>query len=155
MPNIPNFLDVNRKKVDFFSPSSIIRAKGNFLSQGSTTPLPSPTPSQTPSPSITPTITPTVTPTTTPFTSFIVGSGTTSQITTVVNSNFSNSIIFFNAEPETFDPESMGILYNGLPSTSINYPIGYAGKTFVYYPGTGDKKFTGTFVNNSIVNFVP
>lgn len=149
MAIIPNFLDVNRKKVNFFSPSSVIRSKGNFLSQGSTTPLPTPTPT------ITPTITPTPSPTSTPFTSIIVGTGNLDQISTVVNHDFINSVIFFNAVPETFDAESMGIMYNGFPSTSITFPNGYSGQSFVYYPGFGDKKFTGTFLNNSIVNFIP
>lgn len=70
-----------------------------------------------------------------------------------VNAAFTNSVIYFNGAAESFDPESMGILYNGQPSSSITYNNSHAGRPFVYYPGTGNRKFIGVFVNNSIVDF--
>ena len=154
MANIPNFLDVNRKKLEFFSASNIIRTKGNIVAgPGPVLPDPSPTPTLTPTPSITPTITPTVTPTTTQYQYAIVGTGTLEQLSVIVNPGFTNSVIYFNGAAESFEPESMGILYNGQPSTSITYNSSNAGRNFVYYPGTGSSKFIGVFANNSIVNF--
>jgi hypothetical protein len=154
MANIPNFLDVNRKKIEFFSASNVIRTKGNIVAgPGPVLPDPSPTPTLTPSPSITPTITPTVTPTTTQYQYSITGSGVLEQLAVAVNPGFTNSVIYFNGAVQSFDPESMGILYNGQPSTSITYNNSHAGQTFVYYPGTGSRKFIGVFANNSIVNF--
>ena len=154
MANIPNFLDVNRKKIEFFSASNIIRTKGNIVAgPGPVLPDPSPTPTLTPTPSITPTITPTVTPTTTQYQYAIVGTGTLEQLAVIVNPGFTNSVIYFNGAAESFEPESMGILYNGQPSTSITYNNSHAGRNFVYYPGTGSRKFIGVFANNSIVNF--
>jgi hypothetical protein len=154
MANIPNFLDVNRKKIEFFSASNVIRTKGNIVAgPGPVLPYPSPTPTLTPTPSITPTITPTVTPTTTQYQYAIVGSGILEQLSVAVNPGFTNSVIYFNGAVQSFDPESMGILYNGQPSTSITYNNSHAGQTFVYYPGTGSRKFIGVFANNSIVNF--
>ena len=59
MANIPNFLDVNRKKIEFFSASNIIRSKGNIVAgPGPVLPFPSPTPTNTPPPP-SPTPTPT------------------------------------------------------------------------------------------------
>jgi len=153
MPNIPNFIDVNRAKIDFFSPKNIIKSKGNFLSQGQTTPLPSQTPSQTPSPSITPTITPTVTPTATPFGYFIVGSGVSEQVSVTISPGFENSIIFFNGSGESFEFNTMSISYNGTPSSLITYSINKENTSFTYYPGTGNKKFIGTFTNNGLIDF--
>jgi len=154
MANIPNFLDVNRKKIEFFSASNIIRSKGNIVAgPGPVLPFPSPTPTMTPTPSITPTITPTVTPTTTQYQYSITGSGVLEQLAVAVNAGFTNSVIYFNGAPESFEPESMGILYNGQPSTSITYNTSHAGRSFVYYPGSGSRKFIGVFANNSIVNF--
>jgi len=154
MANIPNFLDVNRKKIEFFSASNIIRSKGNIVAgPGPVLPFPSPTPTMTPTPSITPTITPTVTPTTTQYQYLITGSGVLEQLAVAVNAGFTNSVIYFNGAPESFEPESMGILYNGQPSTSITYNTSHAGRSFVYYPGSGSRKFIGVFANNSIVNF--
>lgn len=145
MANIPNFFDVNRKKIDFFSPQNIIKSKNNFLSQGDTVPLPSSIPSPSPSP--------TPSPTPTPFEFSITGTGNAEQIYTVASANFSNCILFFNASNANFDPYVMVIQYNGQPALSVNYVATKEGQSFKFYPGTGTQYFNGTFTNNTTIYF--
>jgi hypothetical protein len=154
MANIPNFLDVNRKKIDFFSSNNIIRSKGNIVAgPGPVIPYPSPTPT----PSITPTITPTPTLTPTPtiavFQYRIVGSGNQEQVFAATAPGFENATFSFNGSNTSYEPYSLGINYNGQVVYNINYTNTKENQPFAFYPGVGNRSFSGTFRNGVIYYF--
>lgn len=144
MANIPNFLDVNRKKIDFFSSSNVIRTKGNIVAgPGPVLPYPSPTP--------TPTRTPTPTPT--PFEYSVTGTGTTEQVSVLVAPGYENSKIFFNGSDVNFEVFGLTIFFNDIPTSSVTYAINKEGTYFSYTPGIGSGTYVGRFINATQVRF--
>jgi hypothetical protein len=154
MANIPNFLDVNRKKIDFFSSSNVIRSKGNIVAgPGPVIPFPSPTPTPSITPTITPTPTLTPTPTVTTFQNIIVGDGNREQVFVDVAPGFENATFSFNSSLTAFEPYSLAINYNGETACNINYTNPKENQPFTFYPGSGSTSYSGTFRNNFIYNF--
>jgi len=144
MANIPNFLDVNRKKIDFFSSSNVIRTKGNIVAgPGPVLPLPSPTPTNTPPP----------TPTPTPFQYSVIGTGTTEQVSVLVAPGYENSRILFNGSATIFEVFGLTIFFNDIPTSSVTYAINKEGTNFTYSPGIGSGTYVGRFVNASQARF--
>jgi hypothetical protein len=143
MANIPNFLDVNRKKIEFFSASNVIRTKGNIVAgPGPVLPDPSPTP--------TPTVTPTPTPT--PYQHVITGTGVEELVSVIISPGFENSQIFFNSSVDNFEVYGLSILFNGQPSSSVTYGTTKEGTYFSYSPGPGSPRYLCRFTNGSLIS---
>jgi hypothetical protein len=143
MANIPNFLDVNRKKIEFFSASNVIRTKGNIVAgPGPVLPDPSPTP--------TPTVTPTPTPT--PYQNVITGTGTAELVSVVISPGFENSQIFFNNSVDNFEVYGLSILFNGQPSSSVTYGTTKESTYFSYSPSPGSPRYLCRFTNGSLIS---
>jgi hypothetical protein len=154
MANVPNFLDVNRKKIDFFSYSNVIRSKGNIVAgPGPVIPFPSPTPTPPITPTVTPTPSITPTPSVTPFQNMIVGDGNTEQVFVDVAPGFENATFSFNSSLTSFEPHSLAINYNGQTACNVNYTNIKENQPFAFYPGVGNISFSGTFRNNFIYYF--
>ena len=146
MANIPNFLDVNRKKIEFFSASNIIRTKGNIVAgPGPVLPDPSPTPTNTPPP-------PSPTPTPTAYQHFITGTGTEEQISVIISPGFENSQIFFNSSAENFEVYGLSILFNGQPSSSVTYATTKENSYFSYSSGAGSPRYLCRFINGTLIS---
>lgn len=146
MANIPNFLDVNRKKIEFFSASNIIRTKGNIVAgPGPVLPDPSPTPTNTPPP-------PSPTPTPTPYQYSITGTGTQELVSVVISPGFENSKVFFNGSVENFEVYGLSILFNGQPSSSITYGTSKESSYFSYSSGAGSPRYLCRFINGSLIS---
>jgi len=150
MANIPNFLDVNRKKIDFFSASNIIRTKGNIVA-GPGPVLPDPSP--TPTPTSTPIPTSTPTPTPTPYEYSVTGTGTTEQVSVLVAPGYENSRVLFNGSPINFEVYGLTIFFNDIPTSSVTYAINKEGTYFSYSPGIGSGTYVGRFVNATQARF--
>lgn len=148
MQQIPNFTDIRRKKLEFFSPENVIRSKATTnLGPSSMAPLPSVTPT------ITPTNTPTPTPTTTPYQNYVVGSGTVEQVSTIVSEGYESSVFYFNNTAENFDVYGLGIRFNDSPAVSVTYAVNKENQYFRWYPGFGNTVYVGQFKNAFIYNF--
>jgi len=144
MANIPNFLDVNRKKIDFFSASNVIRTKGNIVAgPGPVLPDPSPTPTKTPTP----------TPTPTPYQYSITGTGAAEQVSVLVASGYENSRILFNGTAVNFEVYGLTIFFNDIPTSSVTYAVNKEGSYFSYTPGIGSGTYVGRFQNATQVRF--